>query len=507
MKRLKLPHMIFISALSLLMLVSLLMAAYKGPVSAQIVDFNAYRGATIPDSYIDGTIGPEWEDAGEYVDVALDPMMPPYGVADIWTKHDGTNLYIAVKFYADSNNPWLAIMFSPWGSLCKGDDIILFGNDNLSPDGYSDAYFIDIETVPADTDSSPPGTQDGVGVMELGEGNLITIELKKPLDSGDWRGLDISWQVGETQKIVIAWDSDGAPVTAPNRGGSSGGSASHRNATYRERGIFIDPGRKPGFVPSIFAKVTANPTMISSNQTSSITVQVTELGLDAYGGSEANVTLSSDKGGSFLPSSGYSDSNGYFSSTFSPPRMNESTSLEVRISAAISKSGFPNNSNYVNITVFKGVRPLSVTVAANPASVESEGSSTITMNVTDGFDNSPVPDATITLSSDNEGTFLPESGNTNASGILTSTFTAPSTIQEITVKITANVDKTDYFSAQGQTQVTVKPMEEPIALLWILIGIAAISIVVIVVFVTRRGKRDKTYEKMRKHYEEVARII
>ncbi len=74
------------------------------PVSAQY-DFNAFLGNSIADIEIDGTIGSEWNDAGNYTDVAINPR----GTAEIWTKHDGTYIYIAMRFTADSNNPWVAL--------------------------------------------------------------------------------------------------------------------------------------------------------------------------------------------------------------------------------------------------------------------------------------------------------------------------------------------------------------------------------------------------------------
>lgn len=75
-------------------------------------------------------------------------------------------------------------------------------------------------------------TQNGKGALTVGAGNVITIELKKPLSSGDAAGKDISWAIGGTYTMVIAWDSDG--------GGSSGGKVDHTGGTTpTARTIFI----------------------------------------------------------------------------------------------------------------------------------------------------------------------------------------------------------------------------------------------------------------------------
>jgi hypothetical protein len=77
------------------------------PVYAQH-DFDAFLGNTISDNDIDGAIGSEWDDAGNYTNIAIDPQ----GTAEVWTKHDGTYLYMAVRFTADSDNPWVSFLFA-----------------------------------------------------------------------------------------------------------------------------------------------------------------------------------------------------------------------------------------------------------------------------------------------------------------------------------------------------------------------------------------------------------
>jgi len=69
---------------------------------------------------------------------------------------------------------------------------------------------------------------------------------------------------------------------------------------------------KPEFSP-LSIIVTANPSVIQSGQTSTITVRVTD---GTYPIADGTVALSSDKGGTFSPTSGYTNSSGYLTSTY-----------------------------------------------------------------------------------------------------------------------------------------------------------------------------------------------
>jgi len=188
----------------------LLLAAFALFESAVAqANFNAYLGASIDDSQIDGNIGTEWDDAGKTTGVVLNPQES----AEVWTKNDGTNLYIAVRFTADSSNPWVAIQLGGNGSMEANTDGAIFGNDNYNIDGYVDIYMSGTGGAKADA------TQNGKGAINVTTQNVVTIELKKPLNSGDTAGKDINWAQNETQTLTIIWDSNGR--------GSSGGATNH----------------------------------------------------------------------------------------------------------------------------------------------------------------------------------------------------------------------------------------------------------------------------------------
>jgi len=188
---------------------------------AAVADLIAQKGTAIADADIDGAIGTEWNDAKKYDDLPITPS----GTATIWVKNDGTYFYMAVQFTADSNDPWVAFQLGATGCMESGADGALFGHSDYADDGYVDIKFAGQGPIEVDA------TQDGVGAISVGSGNLTTVELKKPLSSGDSTGSDITWTVGGTYNLVIAWDTNG--------GGSSGGSTNHRSGTLLPRTILI----------------------------------------------------------------------------------------------------------------------------------------------------------------------------------------------------------------------------------------------------------------------------
>jgi len=204
------------------------------PVSAQH-DFDAFLGNAIDDNEIDGAIGSEWADAGNYTNVAISPQ----GTAEIWTKHDGTYLYMAVRFTADSNNPWVAFLFGGTTCMAADTDGALFGHDNYAVNGYRDIFFNGFTKISEDS------SQDGTGAMTIDSSNLVTVELKKPLNSGDSDGKDVAWTEDSTYALIIMWNS--------NFYGASGGSVTHSDGSLTDRTIFINSNVIPEFSGLMFA--------------------------------------------------------------------------------------------------------------------------------------------------------------------------------------------------------------------------------------------------------------
>lgn len=211
---------------------------YISPVQAQ-PDLNAYSGTAIADGQIDGSVGSEWSDAGSFTGVLINPQ----GTADIFLKNDGENLYVAIEFTADSSNPWLAIMFADAGHMTGSTDGALFGNDAFSANGYMDAYFGGAGVVIADA------AQNGLGAINVDNDDHITVELKKPLNSGDSAGKDIDWSVGNTYSLTIMWDTNGA--------GSSGGSVNHYEGSLTDKTLVINANAIPEFPAAFLLVVSA----------------------------------------------------------------------------------------------------------------------------------------------------------------------------------------------------------------------------------------------------------
>jgi hypothetical protein len=226
-KTFRLNQLAFISAF---LMAFVLVAAYGAvePVYAQF-DFNFFLGNTVSDEDINGVIGTEWDDAANYADIDIEPQ----GRAEIWTKNDGTYLYIAMQFTADSPNPWVAFQFDLTSHMSSGADGAIFGHDRLGENEYRDIAFGGLGSISADS------IQDGVGAINIANSNLVTVELKKPLASGDLAGADIGWAAGNTYTLIIRWDSNG--------GGSSGGDSSHLSGPARDRSVFINTDPIPEF--------------------------------------------------------------------------------------------------------------------------------------------------------------------------------------------------------------------------------------------------------------------
>ncbi len=235
-----------LTSLSFSLMMIVLATAYVivEPVYAQF-DFNAFLGNPISDGEIDGVIGSEWDDADNTPGIAIEPQ----ATAEIWTKHDGTYLYLAMQFTADSANPWVAFQFDLTSHMSSGADGAIFGHDRLGANEYRDISFGGVGSISVDS------IQDGVGAIQVDDSNLITVELKKPLSSGDTTEDDIDWTVGNTYTLIIRWDSNG--------GGSSGGGSSHLSGDASNRTIFINTDEIPEFsVLTLFIVLAATAIVV-----------------------------------------------------------------------------------------------------------------------------------------------------------------------------------------------------------------------------------------------------
>ena len=193
----------------------------------------------------------------------------------------------------------------------------------------------------------------------------------------------------------------------------------------------------------------------------SITAFVTDIGTSPV--ENANVTLFSVKGGSFMFSSGLTNSTGHFTTTFTAPNVAEIS--VIGIFATASKSGYADGSDYKYIKVLP---TLLVQVTLEPTKIKSEETATVTVLV--AHDEQPIADASVTVSSD-DGNFSATTGITDSKGNATFIFNAPQTTTLLNITITVNATKIGYIEAQKQTTLTVEPkmlvvdvVAEPVAL-------------------------------------------
>lgn len=98
--------------------------------------------------------------------------------------------------------------------------------------------------------------------------------------------------------------------------------------------------------PTLSVTVSANPSQIQSEQTSTITVYVISGGNPISG---VTVTLSSGNVGTLAQTSGTTDSGGYFTTTFTAPTV--ATQASVTITASATKTGYQNGQNQATLTI------------------------------------------------------------------------------------------------------------------------------------------------------------
>jgi len=196
--------------------------------------------------------------------------------------------------------------------------------------------------------------------------------------------------------------------------------------------------------------VDLNSTRVHEGEQVSVAIHVTN-GLVAIENAAIklfSVTHEREKG-DFTNSSGFTDSDGYFTTTFTAPDITKLTN--VRIVARASKSNYADGSDYeyLEVTPF-----LSVQITAEPNVVKSEATAQVSIYVKSNEE--PIANASVAIAS-SEGTLSAQNGVTDSGGKITLIFTAPlaTTYQNIT--ITANATKGSYLNGIGETTIIIEP--------------------------------------------------
>ena len=200
-------------------------------------------------------------------------------------------------------------------------------------------------------------------------------------------------------------------------------------------------------LPALQASVTVNDPTIAYNGNTLVTVYVST---GTGGLADATVSLFSTAGGSFSPQSGLTDANGYFATQFTAPNASQTT--EVRIIARASMNGYADGSAHDYVKV---IPPLTVIATPSAPTVNSQGIVTISVNVEGDFAE-PVQGANLILSSD-YGTITPTTGITGLNGTAVFTYTAPTTLSQLTATLTVMASKNEYADGQGYAIIIVEP--------------------------------------------------
>lgn len=243
--------------------------------------------------------------------------------------------------------------------------------------------------------------------------------------------------------------------------------------------------------PALSVTVTAEPTTIVSGGNVAITVKVTSSTSDISG---ATMTVSDDgAGGSF--STITDKGNGEYGATYTAPT--QSAQKIVTIKATAVKSGYGPGTGQTNITVSSGLTLL-VTVTAEPTTVDSGESVSITVRVTS--DGSGITGATVSLSDGGAGGAF-SSVTDNGNGDYTATYTAPTVNTQRTITIKATAAKNGYSPGQGQREITVTPAGGfPAPAMLFVAVIVAVAVIVVLVLLQKRMRKKK--RKRKKHPKE-----
>jgi len=181
----------------------------------------------------------------------------------------------------------------------------------------------------------------------------------------------------------------------------------------------------------------------------SVTVRVTDGGVPVGDAHVELFSVSQRGGGSFLASSGTTNSSGYFTTVLTAPETTYVTHM--LIVATASKDGYADGSEHFYIDV---IPPLVIEANAEPSIVKSEGTADINVRVT--YDGDPVADVTVSAVANN-GSFAADEAVTDAHGECTFAFTAPLTITSIEVTMNFTATKEGYLPGSGQLVLPVEP--------------------------------------------------
>src|SRR3989454_4250030 len=207
---------------------------------------------------------------------------------------------------------------------------------------------------------------------------------------------------------------------------------------------------------ALSATISVFTKSVTSGGTTTVQVAVSNAG----GAAVANATVAlATTSGAPNPSSGLTDPNGRFQSTWTAPTVSQDT--DVTVTAPVSKHHYAGTVVWAGLPAHAPFRPLDVSVIVGQAILNSSVSTSVSVQVTSL--GQAVPDADVSLSlSLPGGTLSPYSGRTGTTcpgatcGVFTSTFVGNPTVRSI-YRIDVSASKAGYTPTTGTGSVIVTP--------------------------------------------------
>jgi hypothetical protein len=196
-------------------------------------------------------------------------------------------------------------------------------------------------------------------------------------------------------------------------------------------------------------KVTSEPDVILSEETATITAAVT---FDSAPIVNAAVTVSSDGGGNFSPTTQQTDQTGVSRFAFTAPQTSLSDGINVTITARAAMSGYVDGESDTIVVIKPKV--LSVDIVPGSYVTYSEGKSNVTVHVR--YEDTSIQGASVAVTAVN-GSFAETSGVTDSSGNVTFVFTAPLVNEAANITFSANASISGYLGTTSQLNITVNP--------------------------------------------------
>jgi uncharacterized GH25 family protein len=199
--------------------------------------------------------------------------------------------------------------------------------------------------------------------------------------------------------------------------------------------------------PPLVIEAYAEPSVVKSEEQTNIKIQVTYDGTPV-----SNVIVSAQSNnGSFVTESEITDLNGECTFIFDAPLT--VNTIEIAMNFTATKEGYLPG--YKQLILIVEPKILVVKVSAAPSTMMSEDTSNMRVHVT--YEEKPIANATVEISSSAGGKFSNVTEVTDSEGYAIFVFTAPQVNASTNITIVAVASKLGYANGEGTVMITVNP--------------------------------------------------